>query len=64
MLASEIRDMEPAAIQAEVERLRREVLELRCQIALGKEVKANRLREARKDIARLKTVLREKEGAV
>ena len=62
MLASEMRAMEPAVIKAEMERLRRDVLDLRCQIALGKEIKANRLREARKDIARLHTVLREKEG--
>ena len=62
MMASEIRPMEPAAIRAEIEKKRREMLDLRCQMALGEEVHAHRLKAARKDIARLLTVLREKEG--
>ena len=62
MMAEEIRSMEPAAIRVEVEKKRREMLDLRCQLSVGEEVKAHRLRDARKDIARMLTVLREKEG--
>ena len=62
MMAEEIRPMEPAAIRVEIEKKRREMLDLRCQLSIGEEVHAHRLRAARKDIARMMTVLREKEG--
>lgn len=65
MKALEMRSMEPAALQAEIENLRRELLELRCKVALGEDVRPHRLREIRKEIARMLTILREKgnEGA-
>ena len=65
MKALEMRSMEPAALQAETENLRRELLELRCKVALGEDVRPHRLKEIRKEIARMMTILREKgnEGA-
>ena len=62
MMAEEIRPMEPAAIRMEIEKRRREMLDLRCKIAIGEEVHAHLLRSARRDVARMLTVLREKEG--
>ena len=60
MKPEEIRAMEPAAIEVELEKLRRELLELRCKIALGEDVRPHRVKEIKKEIARLLTVLTEK----
>ena len=62
MKTTEIRAMEPVAIRVEIENRRREILEMRCQIKVGEEVRSHRLKEARRDVARLYTILREKEG--
>ena len=63
MKATEFRGMEPAGLRSEIEKRRRELLDLRCQAALGEDVRPHRMKELRKDVARLMTVLREKEGA-
>ncbi len=62
MKVEEIRSLESAAIMTEVEKLRRELLELRCKIALGEDVRPHRVREAKREIARMLTILREKES--
>ena len=62
MKALEIRGMEPAALMAEIERMRRELLEFRCKVALGEDVRPHRIKEIRREIARMMTILREKEG--
>ena len=62
MKAIELRGMEAAVIQAEIEKLRKEQLELRCKIALGEDVRPHRVKEIRRDIARMLTILGEKEG--
>ena len=61
MKAREFRGLAPAALRNDLEAKRKELLDLRCQVALGEEVHPHRLREVRKDIARLLTVLGEKE---
>lgn len=60
MKAMEMRSLEPAALQAEIEKLRRELLELRCKVALGEDVRPHRVREIRREIARMLTILGEK----
>ena len=60
MKAVEIRSMEPAAISTEIEKLRRELLELRCKVALGEDVRPHRVKEIKREIARLLTILGEK----
>ena len=60
MKVLEMRSMEPAVLSAEVEKLRRELLELRCKVALGEDVRPHRLRQIRKEIARILTILGEK----
>ena len=62
MKALEMRGLEPAALLAEIEKLRRELLELRCKIALGEDVRPHRVKEVRREIARMLTILGEKEG--
>ncbi len=63
MKAEEIRAMEPAAIMTEVEKLRKELLELRCKVALGEDVRPHRVREIKKEIARMLTIVGEKQVA-
>ena len=63
MKAREFRGLAPAALRNDLETKRKELLDLRCQVALGEEVHPHRLREVRRDIARLLTVLGEKEGS-
>ncbi len=57
MKISEIRSMEEAAILASIDEKKREQLETRCKVALGDEVNPMQLKQLRKDIARMKTVL-------
>ncbi|MYE80895.1 MAG: 50S ribosomal protein L29 [Gammaproteobacteria bacterium] len=59
MKASELRDMEPDALQEELVRLRREQFNLRMQRGSEHLPQTHLLKEARRDIARVKTVLRE-----
>ena len=63
MKASDMRGMEPAAIHAELEKCRRQLMDMRFKVALGEEVRPSLLRGLKRDIARYQTVLREKEGA-
>lgn len=62
MKVDEIRSLEPAAIMTEVEKLRRELLELRCKIALGEDVRPHRVKEIKKEIARMLTIAGEKQA--
>lgn len=64
MKAVEMRGMESAALLAEIENLRKELLELRCKVALGEDVRPHRVREIRREIARMLTILGEKEEGV
>ena len=60
MKVDEIRSLAPAAIMTEVDKLRRELLELRCKIALGEDVRPHRVKEIKKEIARMLTIAGEK----
>ena len=60
MKAEEMRSLEPAAVQNEVEKLRHELLELRCKVALGEDVRPHRIKEIKREIARFLTILGEK----
>jgi large subunit ribosomal protein L29 len=61
MNAKEIRDMTAEQIDKELLDLRREQFNLRMQAATGQGVRPHEFGRIRKDIARLKTVLRERE---
>ena len=61
MKPSEIREMSAAEINAKVNELRNEAMNLRFQDVSGQLTDYSRVREVRRDIARLKTILREKE---
>ncbi len=61
MKVKEIRDLSAEQIGKELLDLRREQFNLRMQAATGQGVRSHEFGRIRKDIARLKTVLRERE---
>lgn len=63
MKAQEYRNLDEAALDAEADKNRRELLELRCQVALGEEVHPHRIKNLRRDIARMMTIKNEKGNA-
>ena len=60
MKASDARSFDKAKLDEELARLKKEAFNLRFQRATGQLEKTARIREVRRDIARVKTVLREK----
>jgi large subunit ribosomal protein L29 len=63
MYASEIREMTDEKLLDEIEDLKEAMFKLRLQDASGQLENQNVLKETRRDIARLKTVLRERQLA-
>ncbi|AQX52892.1 50S ribosomal protein L29 [Priestia flexa] len=63
MKANEIRDLTTAEIEQKVKALKEELFNLRFQLATGQLENTTRIREVRKAIARMKTVVREREIA-
>ncbi len=64
MKANEIREMTTAEIEQQVKSLKEELFNLRFQLATGQLENTARIREVRKSIARMKTVIREREIGV
>ncbi|NND36449.1 MAG: 50S ribosomal protein L29 [Gammaproteobacteria bacterium] len=62
MKAKDIREMSAEDISKELINLRREQFNLRMQMATGQGVRTHEFGRIRKDIARLKTVLHEREN--
>jgi large subunit ribosomal protein L29 len=60
MNAKELRAMTEEALGAELLKLRRESFNLRMQAATGQGAKPDQFGKVRKDIARIKTILRER----
>ncbi|TFB14721.1 50S ribosomal protein L29 [Filobacillus milosensis] len=61
MKANEIRELTTAEIEQNVKSLKEELFNLRFQLATGQLENTVRIREVRKAIARMKTVIRERE---
>ncbi|WAA09425.1 50S ribosomal protein L29 [Fervidibacillus albus] len=61
MKAKEIRDLTTAEIEEKIKSLKEELFNLRFQLATGQLENTARIREVRKSIARMKTVIRERE---
>lgn len=59
MKTKELRELSPDALGAELLKLRREQFNLRMQAATGQGAKPDQFGKVRKNIARLKTVMRE-----
>jgi large subunit ribosomal protein L29 len=63
MKIDEVRGMTPDQLADELLKLKKEQFNLRFQAATGQIEKTHRVNEVRKDIARIKTVLRGKTAA-
>ena len=59
MKASELRDLDAGELRQQLVALRREQLQMRLSQATGQEARVHRHRQLRRDIARVKTVMRE-----
>ncbi|ELG8809226.1 50S ribosomal protein L29 [Listeria monocytogenes] len=63
MKANDIRDLSTTEIQVQEKALKEELFNLRFQLATGQLENTARIREVRKAIARMKTIVRERELA-
>ncbi|MEL6212988.1 MAG: 50S ribosomal protein L29 [Pseudomonadota bacterium] len=63
MKASAVRDMSEDELKDELLKLKKEQFNLRFQTASGQLEKTDRVRVVRKDIARIKTILTQKQSA-
>ncbi len=63
MKSSEARGLSAEEIAAEIEKRRQELLDLRIQSAIGQTSNPRRIRTAKREIARLLTVAKEKAEA-
>ena len=63
MSAKDLRGKEPKDLQSELIKLRREQFSLRMQAASGQTVKSSDFGKSKKNIARVKTVMRQKQLA-
>jgi len=63
MKAVDLRDKTPDELRDELERLKKEAFNLRFQAATGQLENTARMRDVRRDVARVKTVLNEKAAA-
>ena len=63
MKAHEVRNLSASEIQTKLDEIYEELFNLRFQFAIGQARDANQMSALKKDIARLKTVLRELELA-
>lgn len=64
MKANELRSLDDAALQTRLDELMEQQFVLRMQIATGQQNNHASLRAARRDAARVKTIMNEKSGAV
>jgi large subunit ribosomal protein L29 len=62
MKPSQVRDLSSDALEVKEKELSEQLFRLRVQKSLGQLENAIKLREVRRDIARVKTVRREKQG--
>jgi len=61
MDVKELRGLVEAELQEKRQQLKQEVFNLRFQLATGRIENPMKIRQARRDLARIKTILREKE---
>jgi large subunit ribosomal protein L29 len=60
--AEKIRELSPTEIQAKEKELQEQLFRLRLQKSIGQIDNPGKIKDARRDIARLKTILREKQA--
>lgn len=60
MNVSELKDLEESELIEKVKKLKEELFHFRCQLAMGRMENPMRIREAKHDVARVMTVLRQR----
>lgn len=63
MLANELREMNPEHLAAELEQIRKELFQLKFQAAVERIDAPSNIRRLRREMARIKTIQRERELA-
>ena len=63
MKASELRDLSNSELQTKLDELYEELMNLRFNLSIGQQKNTHRLTEVKRDIARIKTILRERQLA-
>ncbi len=63
MQAAELRNQEDAELKRQMQAAREEMFNLRFQLAAGKGANTSRFTKLRRDIARIQTILRERQEA-
>jgi large subunit ribosomal protein L29 len=63
MKATEVRGMTPAELETRLEELKKELFQLRFQNATNQLSNPGKIADIKKDIARVKTIIREKQIA-
>ncbi len=64
MKASELRDLTDGELQAKLDEAYEELMNLRFNLSIGQQKNTNRMKEVKRDIARIKTILRERQLAM
>lgn len=64
MKAKEVRDLTTAEIEQNIKSLKEELFNLRFQLATGQLENTARVRDVRKSLARMNTIIREREISV
>ncbi|HLR79849.1 MAG TPA: 50S ribosomal protein L29 [Bacillota bacterium] len=64
MKANEIRELTTAEIEQKIQSLKEELFNLRFQLATGQLENTARIRQVKKSIARMKTIIRQRELTV
>ena len=63
MNATELRDLTDGELQAKLDEAYEELMNLRFNLSIGQQKNTNRLAEVKRDIARIKTIQRERQLA-
>ena len=61
MDVAELRGLEKSELAEKVTQLKQELFHFRCQLAMGRIENPMRIRQTRREVAKVKTVLRQKE---
>lgn len=62
MKANELRQLANSDLQAKITQFEENLFRLRCNLTIGQLEDSSAIRQARKDIARAKTILRQKDA--
>ena len=61
MNTTELRGLEKSELQEKIKQLKQELFHFRCQLAMGRIENPMRIRQTKREVARVKTILHDKE---